>query len=89
MQKYTKYVKICKNHPRHLHKFLLTTPAPQPPHSPRKTLRHTLAQHGLGMAPQLLAPAPRRGGTIGECLILCSQLFVKAASILHSEAGVE
>ena len=23
MQKYTKYVKICKNHPRHLYKFLL------------------------------------------------------------------
>ena len=23
MQKYTKYVRICKNHPRHLYKFLL------------------------------------------------------------------
>ena len=23
MQKYIKYVKICKNHPRHLYKFLL------------------------------------------------------------------
>ena len=25
MQKYTKYVKICKNNPRHLYKFLLGT----------------------------------------------------------------
>ena len=27
MQKYTKYVKICKNHPRHLYKFLLQAKA--------------------------------------------------------------
>ena len=26
MQKYAKYVKICKNHPRHLYKFLLGWP---------------------------------------------------------------
>ena len=26
MQKYTKYVKICKHHPRHLYKFLLRLP---------------------------------------------------------------
>ena len=31
MQKYTKYVKICKNHPRHLHKFLLHAPTAQLP----------------------------------------------------------
>ena len=28
MQKYTKYVKICKNHPRHLYKFLLSQRGP-------------------------------------------------------------